>query len=363
MPLSYAMILIVRFSARTHLEKEVLETEVGERIRVEEGLQHSIRQLQLVTDKVSDVFWTMDRSGALIYVSPSVQRMFGYTPEEADGKTLGELLRPESLEIALRAFKERLRREETGDPDNSEHRYELMARRKDGSTFWAEVTSSPMRDSEGRLTGFLGITRNIHERKLAEEQLKNSEEQLRASLGQKNILLHEVHHRVKNNLAIISALLSLQVRQTGDQKLKELCTESQSRIHAMAYVHEQLYMQDDMETVNFESYAEGLAYYLRHTYRLSENDVSLSTDIESITLGLNILIPCGLILNELITNSLKHALTDTGGLRISIALHQSGDGLVNLIMGDNGPGLPEGLDPFSENKGLGMNIVNQLVGQ
>ena len=363
MPLSYAIIQIVRFSARTHLEKEELETEVGERIRVEEGLQHSIQQLQLVTDNVSDVFWTMDRSGKFKYVSPSVERMLGYTPGEALGMNLSEILRPESLEIALRTIKERLRREETGNADNSEQRYELMHRRKNGSTFWAEVTSSPMRDSEGQLTGFLGVTRNIHDRKLAEEQLKNSEEQLRASLLQKDILLQEVHHRVKNNLAIISALLSLQVRQTGDQRLKELFKETQNRIHAMAFVHEQLYMQDDMETVNFQSYAEGLTYYLQHTYKLGNKDISLSTDIEPLSLSLNTLIPCGLILSELITNSLKYALTDTRGLQISIALHQTGDGLINLIVGDNGPGLPEGLDPLSGQGGLGMNIVNHLVGQ
>ena len=93
----------------------------------------------------------------------------------------------------------------------------------------------------------------------------------------------------------------------------------------MAFVHEQLYMQDDMETVNFQSYAEGLTYHLRHTYRLGDNDISLSTDIEPLSLGLSSLIPCGLILNELITNALKYAVTDTRGLQISIALRRAAD--------------------------------------
>ena len=363
MPLAYAIILIVRSSARIHMEKRELEKEVDERMRIEEGLQHSLQQLQMVADNVDDVFWTMDLSCAFKYVSPSVERMFGYTPEEALGKSLKEILSPESIKIPLRSFKERLKREEAGDPDNAGKRHELIYLRKDGSTFWAEVTSSPMRDGEGRLKGFLGVTRNIQDRKLAEEKLQKSQDQLRSSLRQKEILLQEVHHRVRNNLAIISALLSLQARNSNGLKEEVFFRESQSRIHAMAYVHEQLYMHDDMETIDFKSYVEGLTYYLQHAYMRGDGDIRLSTHIGSVFLGIDTLIPCGLILNELITNAFKYAATDSDTpLELRIDLDINEEGLVTLEVSDNGPGLPDDIETTMENS-LGMRIVNQLVAQ
>jgi two-component sensor histidine kinase/HAMP domain-containing protein len=149
------------------------------------------------------------------------------------------------------------------------------------------------------------------------KDLVSSKKRLEMSLEEKEVLLSEVHHRVKNNMAIISSLLNLQSRYTDDERTIEMFSECQKRIHSMALVHERLYQSSDFATIDFEEYAEKLAGDLIRAYRVDGGDVAVVTDIDNIDIGLDLLIPFGLIMNELLTNSLKYAgRTGTLGLRI-----------------------------------------------
>jgi PAS domain S-box-containing protein len=346
------LIYIVRFSAASNVRK----------IELEEELESSRKRLEVIADNVSDVIWAMDRSAIITYVSPSVKTMLGYEPEEVKGKMLADFLSPEAIETTARSIKKSIQGENQGEGNTRSVSYELSHIKKDGSLFWAEVTSTSIRDETGRLTGFLGVTRDINSRKLALERLEKSEENLRATLKTKDVLLQEIHHRVKNNLAIISALLSLQSRHLEDKELRGIFAESQNRIYSMAYVHEQLYINENFETIDFNKYVEGFTTYLIHAFGRDLENTKLVSDIEPIALTLDALIPCGLILNELITNSLKYASVSSGEeLKIFISLKRSGNS-INLSVGDNGPGLPEGFDA-SSNSSLGMKIVTQLVNQ
>jgi len=199
------------------------------------------------------------------------------------------------------------------------------------------------------------LVREIAEREKAEDRIKQA-------LREKEILLSEIHHRVKNNMAIISALLSLQSNYTDDEETIEMLSESQRRIHSMALVHEKLYKQhDDFASIDFHDYAESLTDDLLRSHGRTREDIKVTTDIDDIALPLDILIPCGLIINELINNSLKHAFRDALEPGILISLKREDDKVV-LVVGDTGSGLPEDKD-LKRSKSLGLKIVNQLIRQ
>ena len=189
---------------------------------------------------------------------------------------------------------------------------------------------------------------------------KKAEEKIHVALKEKEVLLAEIHHRVKNNLAIISAFLSLQSTYSDDEKVAGILQESQKRINAMALVHEKLYHNKDFTRIDFKGYVESLSRDLIMSYRARKN-VRVVTDIDDITLGLDTLIPCGLLMNELITNSLKHGFGGIEAPEIRITLKGGGNS-VELCVGDNGVGLPDYIQ-LSESRTLGLIIVRQLSGQ
>ncbi|MCK4826393.1 PAS domain S-box protein, partial [bacterium] len=190
---------------------------------------------------------------------------------------------------------------------------------------------------------------------------KKAEGQLRSSLNEKEILLKEIHHRVKNNMAVISSLLSLQAVHIGDEKITAMFDESRSRIQAMALVHEKLYQTSDFTNIDVRDYFQSLAATLRST--LSTDRVySVSTDIDSISIDIDTLVPCGLIMNELLTNAFKHAFNAEENPEIRIIVKQTGGGNIRMTIADNGMGLPEGLD-VTRSPGLGLQLVNTLIAQ
>jgi PAS domain S-box-containing protein len=225
----------------------------------------------------------------------------------------------------------------------------------EGPKGWLELYTFPLfEDGSAEPSGVIEFVRDITPRRQAEEQIKRS-------LKEKEILLREVHHRVKNNMAIISALLNLQSNYTDDEKIVEMLSESQKRIHAMALVHEKLYQHENFATINFRGYAESLADDLLRSHGKSRKEIKITTDMDDISLSLDTLIPCGLIMNELINNSLKYAFRETPEPEILISLKGKGD-MVVLGVRDNGSGLPVDVD-LKKSKSLGIKIVNQLIKQ
>lgn len=186
------------------------------------------------------------------------------------------------------------------------------------------------------------------------------EEALRASLHEKEVLLKEVHHRVKNNLQIVSSLLSLQALRFEDE-LAAPFLDSQARIRAMALVHEKLYRAKDLSRIDFSAYLRQLAVFLMQAYSPKGKKIASDIDCEEFYLSVDLAIPCGLVLNELLTNSLKHAFKGLTEGRISIH-GRTKDGMATLSVSDDGAGLPEGFDIDAVDS-LGLQLVSNLTRQ
>jgi two-component sensor histidine kinase/HAMP domain-containing protein len=199
------------------------------------------------------------------------------------------------------------------------------------------------------------LTNEVAERKQAEELI-------RASLHEKEILLKEIHHRVKNNLQVISSLLSLQARKMQDPASLEQLRNSQNRIRSMALIHEKLYQSKDLSRIDFSEYIQSLTAHLMRTYNNFAHDVNLNVQVEDVYLSIDKAVACGLLLNELISNSLKYAFSNGNKGEIRIQLKQAQDSRVSLVVGDNGVGIPAEVD-FHNTSSLGLQLVNTLVNQ
>jgi PAS domain S-box-containing protein len=191
---------------------------------------------------------------------------------------------------------------------------------------------------------------------------RETQEHIKASLQEKELLLKEIHHRVKNNLQVISSMLSLQSMHIMDDDLKAMFRESQGRVQTMAIVHEKMYQSADLSKIGFADYIKDLTNELFVSYGVDSSRITSEVNVEDIKLGVDVAIPCGLIVNELISNSLKHAFPNGEKGEITIDLNKDDDNKFKLIVGDNGVGFPKGID-FKKMESLGLRLVNTLVDQ
>ena len=206
------------------------------------------------------------------------------------------------------------------------------------------------------------LRRELFERQMAEKELLESEQNLRQSLAEKESLLKEIHHRVKNNLQIVSSLLYLQEDYMQDAKGVEILRESQNRVKSMALIHEQLYGTADLAKIDFGRYVQGLTANLFDAYGIDPARIRLDVRAEDIALGVDMAVPCGLIINELVSNALKHAfLPDTGGT-IEIIIRIMGPGRLELVVADDGVGLPRS-HADAIKKTLGLRLIDTLTTQ
>jgi len=191
---------------------------------------------------------------------------------------------------------------------------------------------------------------------------KRAEEAIRASLREKEVLLREIHHRVKNNMQVISSLFNLQAGHTTNEECRGILKEGQTRIRSMALVHEKLYQSRDLSKIDFADYIQSLAVHLFHSYLVNPAQVRMETDFKDVSLDINSAVPCGLILNELVSNALKHAFPEGRTGVIKIGLRRGPGGAVELRVADDGVGFPKRLD-FRKAESFGLQIVNLLVDQ
>ena len=234
--------------------------------------------------------------------------------------------------------------------------YELEHRivRPDGSVRWVHDRANPYFDQNGRLVRYVGSTLDITERKQVEEQIKTS-------LREKEILLKEIHHRVKNNLQIISSLLKLQSRFNPDERLIAVFMECQDRIRAMAGVHALLYRSKDFTRIDFGDCIRETTAELLRAYQKSPANILPDIHAEEVMLSIDEAIPCSLIINELVTNAVKYAFTETAHGEIRIELTKTEQG-IRMLVKDNGVGFPPEMN-FRETETLGLQLVNMLVKQ
>ena len=207
----------------------------------------------------------------------------------------------------------------------------------------------------GRTIGVEGVLRDITDRKCVEEQV-------RSSLKEKEVLLQEIHHRVKNNMQIISSLLNLQSRNISDERVKDMFKMSRDRIKSMALIHEKLYQSEDLSKINFAQYVKSLTLHLLHTYNTNVDRIKLDAVVKDVYLDINKAIPCGLIVNELVSNSLKHAFPDNKKGNIHVHLHAGNNGNICLSVSDDGIGFSKDVD-IQKPDSLGLQLVNDLVDQ
>ncbi|MEG4491276.1 PAS domain S-box protein [Microcoleus sp. D3_18_C4] len=232
-------------------------------------------------------------------------------------------------------------------------RFDWVHKRLDGSEFPAEVLLNAM-EIKGRKV-IQGVVRDITDRKRDEDGIK-------ASLAEKEVLLKEIHHRVKNNLQVISSLLKLQSRYIQDSHVSEMLKESQNRVRSMALVHEQLYQSKDLSNIDFAEYIQNLAHNLFQAYELHAEGVKLQTNIAPSSLNIDTAVPCGLIINELVTNALKYAFKGQVKGKINIDFTLDNNRVCVLTVSDSGIGFPQDLD-YRKARTLGLRLVGSLVKQ
>ncbi|KAF5086399.1 Histidine kinase [anaerobic digester metagenome] len=315
---------------------------------MEESLRTSEEKYRTLFDNADDAIIIM-KDNRFVDCNSKTLDMYGASRGEIIGETPHTLFSPhhqdkKSREKALKYINRAL--------DGIPQVFEWELRKKDGALFYGEVKLNNLNLEGGNY--LMAVVRDITERKIAEDQIK-------LSLHEKEVLLREIHHRVKNNLQIISSLLNLQSRGIDNEEVREIFKESQTRVKAMAMVHEKLYQSNDLSKIQFKDYILSLVVNLIQTYLKDPSIIALKTDIDEIYVDINTAVPSGLIITEIISNSLKHAFPEEGAGEINIFLRREGSDLV-LKISDNGKGFPGDFD-FRNTGTLGLQLVNSLVEQ
>jgi two-component sensor histidine kinase len=233
------------------------------------------------------------------------------------------------------------------------HRYRIV--RRDGAVRWVESDVFPVKDSAGKISSLAGMWEDVTD-------LHQAEAQLRTSLEIREAMLKETHHRIKNSLQVISSLLRLQASSTADAEAGSILTESRNRVEVIALLHEHLYRSDSLMRLNFPVYVRRLLANLVGMHELPPDNLRINLDVDPLVLDTERALVCGLILNELVQNSLRHAFPGGGGGQIDVRLKAGADRMATLSVSDTGVGMPSGFD--IERAGtLGLRLVRQLTRQ
>jgi len=322
--------------------------DITARKRAEEDLRQSERLYRGIGESIDYGIWICDPQGRNTYASESFLKLVGITQEECSGLQWGDVLHPDDVEATIAAW---LQCVQTGGPWYREHRF----RGADGQWHPILACGVAIRNEQGEVTAWAGINLDI-------SRIKQTEEALRVSLHEKEVLLKEVHHRVKNNLQVISSLVSLQADALTDPNLREVFEEVRDRVRAMALVHETLYQSDNLAQVDLAEYARNLLHQLWRGHS-GVSVVNLNLSLEPVALSVETAVPCGLILNELASNALRHAFKGRASGEVAVSLKRvPATGRALLTVSDTGVGLPEGFD-WRNAKSLGLRLVHMLAKQ
>jgi PAS domain S-box-containing protein len=297
---------------------------------------------------LTDALCLVNLQGQIVNVNAAASALLGYQESELVGQSMEMIFVPEEAADLKHTQLEQL--QTAGFIRDAE----VALVTKDARRVPVSFSLSVVRDRDGTEQGVVYVIRDLTERKLAEQQI-------RRALREKEALLKEIHHRVKNNLQIISSLLKLQVDATTDEQAIEALRESQNRIYSMAFVHEMLYRSEDLAEVDVTRLTTRLAHSLLGAYSGNRRAVTLKMNLDEVSLGIDAAIPCSLIINELVTNALKHAFPPDRTGEICIDLRSS-DSQIVLAVSDNGIGLPPEIK-VHEAESLGLQLVNTLTEQ
>jgi PAS domain S-box-containing protein len=324
--------------------------DVTEQYRNQEALLESQAMLKQILDTVpQSIFWK-DKHSVYLGCNQVFARAIGLAgSEQIAGKTDFDLPWPRAEAEAYRADDAQVIA--SGVPRR--HIIEPL-QQADGTRLWIDTTKMPLVDAQQEVRGILGVYEDVTQRKRAEEAL-------RALLEEKTVLLREVHHRVKNNMQIVSSLLHMQTVQETSPAALEVLQEAQGRVRSMALIHETLYRSQDLAQVDFASYIETLCVHLFRSFGSASAHIKLDRRMDAVALGLDQAVPCGLIINELISNAMKHAFPSGRAGQITLELRQEAE-VVHLRVADNGVGLPSALE-IEKTGTLGLRLLFMLAQQ
>lgn len=327
-----------------------LEAQVQQRTA---ELAESERRFRTLVELAPVGIFESDAAGRCLFVNEHWCQITGLSAERAlgDGWTLA--LHPDSRARAVAQWQALV---------SSSERYmdELCWRHEGGAVRWSIAQATVICDAEGRTTGFMGTLTDITAAKRAEQALRDREGQLESALERQAVLLQEIHHRVKNNLQVVTSLLRLQSRRVSDPRVVTALSESQQRVAVMALVHELLYQSSDLMSIDAQVYFERLSNQLVHLYGLDRQRTRVIIGGDGQHLSLEQAVPCGLLVHELLTNSFKYAFPDQRQGTITVDLREVEPGVLQLQVADTGVGLP---DPLPRERSLGMQLIDGFARQ
>ncbi len=332
---------------------EELRREIAERKRAQDASRRIEERLRSTLSSIHDLVFVLDREGRFVdHYQPQGQTDLLYLPPE---KFMDKSFR-DVLPVSLASMLEDALRAVATTGRVQEMDYSLNLR---GEERWFSAKMSELRDDSGHFAGVTAVVRDITERKQALEQL-------RASLEEKEVLLREIHHRVKNNLQVIQSLLHLQAKHMHERPHLDVFKDMEGRVYSMAMAHERLYRSDNLAVINIAQYFADLVEHLMISNAGLHPRVKVVKEIDGISLDLDTATPLGFILTELVANCLKHAFADGRGGELRIMLHSEDGTRFEMQVSDDGVGMPDGVD-MENLKSLGLNLVrifaHQLGGQ
>ncbi|MBZ2164633.1 PAS domain S-box protein [Methanobacterium spitsbergense] len=336
-----------------------LARDITAQLKLENSLKESEKRLFDIIDFLPDATLAIDNNGIVITWNKAIEDMTGFKALNMVGKGDYEYSKP-FFGIRRQMLIDLV----THSNENIEKHYDFVERR--GEAIMAQTEAPlkgtnrilwgkavPLHDGQGNIKGAIEVIRDITERIHAEKEIIES-------LKEKEVLLREIHHRVKNNMQIISSLLNLQIQNVEDEEAVNVLKESQGRVKSMAMIHEKLYQSPNFTDINVKDYIDKLIFDIFYSYGIKIGTIESVLDIEDINIGMETAIPLGLIVNELVTNSVKYAFPKGEGI-ITIDL-KSLQNKMELIITDNGIGLPKDIDIDNTNS-LGLQLVKSLVNQ
>ena len=323
---------------------QALHEEIVQRKNAEQEVQDVLTYTRSVIEANPDLMVVLDLTGTILDVNAAAELLTGIPRDQLIGTSYSRYLidntTPEDILDQLR--------------EKRMIEYTIQLRRTDGHLTPLTVNSTLFRGKDATDARIIVAAHDI-------TRQKQDEAAIRASLDEKVLLLREIHHRVNNNLQIIISLTKLQIRTLEDPWMKQVLAETQNRVRAMSLVHEKLYLSENLSSIDLYDYTRFLATQLFASYGVDHRRVTLLTEIGKIALDIDTAIPLGLILNELISNALRHAFPDNRSGTLSISSHLR-DNLITLVIKDDGPGLKPGFD-WKETDSLGLRLTNSLVDQ
>lgn len=339
---------IIKNNISTRLDQAVIRAikeavEKENRRRAEFRLKRSEERFRMLFEHSLDgiIIGNPESGGEVITANSAACRMLGYKPKEIEGKPLDEFIKVDSKKVRKAL-----------DKQNREggFRGQINLRQKKGTLLPVEVSSHILELKNGVTRSYYTF-RDISDRIEAEQKIQHS-------LREKETLLTEIHHRVKNNLAVISGIMELQAMESENDELRSKLFDSQSRIKSIALTHELLYEEQNFSSIDYGANVKKL---VKSIAMAMNTDVEFNFELDSLRLDINQALPCSLIVNELVTNSLRHAFDKNGQPTIDISLKDN-EGVIHLVVSDNGKGLPEEID-LEKPTTIGFKLINILSKQ